>query len=274
MTTTIDQSAIDALKRQHHDTWADGDYARVAEQIDVALPHAALAGLSLDGADVLDVAAGTGNTALLAAERGARVTGLDLVDDLLDVARQRAAQLGLTVRWDEGDVEALPYADDSFDVVTSTVGVQFAPRADVVASELRRVLRPGGRIVLVNWTREGMVGQLFSVMSRFMPAPPAWVTAPPAWGDESVLRELFAGDEISFERGVNPFRFPSLQQYMTFFEENYGPTKRAKEKLQSEGRWEALNADLRELYTGLNSATDGTLLIDSEFFAATIQPAG
>ena len=273
-TQAVDLTALTALKNQHHDTWADGNYAAVAEQIAEALPHAALAAAGdVAGRAVLDVATGTGNVALLAAQRGAVVTGLDLVDDLLEVARDRTADLELTVTWDEGDAEALPYADGSFDVVTSAVGVQFAPRADVVASELRRVAAPGGRIVLVNWTREGLIGQLFSVMSTYMPAPPTWVSGPPKWGDEAFLRNLFDGDAITITRDVNPFRFPSLQSYMTFFEENYGPTKRAKERLTATGRWAELEAELAELYTRLNQATDGSLWIDSEFLVATIEPA-
>lgn len=272
-TASSDQTAaLIALKGQHHATWADGDYGAVAEHIAEALPNAALDGLDLAGRDLLDVATGTGNVALLAAQRGARVTGLDLVDDLLEVARDRAAALDVDVTWNEGDAELLPYADDAFDIVTSAVGVQFAPRADVVASELRRVTRRGGRIVLVNWTKEGLIGQLFAVMSKYMPAPPAFVTGPPTWGDEAFLRGLFAGDEVTITRGFNPFAFPSLETYMEFFEVNYGPTKRAKERLQADGRWDALRSELRDLYTSLNTATDGTLHIDSEFLVCTVRP--
>lgn len=271
-TQTIDPTALATLKATHRDTWADGDYSIVAEEIATALPAAALAEIDLAGCDLLDVATGTGNVALVAAQGGAHVTGLDLVHELLEVARDRSAALDVSVRWDEGDVEALPYADGSFDVVTSAVGVQFAPRAEVVASELRRVLRPGGRIVLVNWTKEGLIGQLFSVMSKYMPAPPAWVSGPPKWGDEAFIRNLFAGDRVAITRGVNPFVFPSLEAYMEFFEVNYGPTKRAKEKLEAEGRWEQLRAELWDLYASLNQATDGSLHIDSEFLVATIGP--
>lgn len=272
-TAPADQAAaLIALKAQHHATWADGNYAAVAEEIAVALPNAALDGLDLAGRDVLDVATGTGNAAILAAQHGARVTGLDLVDALLEVARDRSSDLGLDIQWNEGDCELLPYADDSFDVVTSTVGVQFAPRAAAVASELRRVTRRGGQIVLVNWTKEGLIGQLFAVMSKYMPAPPSWVTGPPAWGDEAFLRGLFAGDDVTITRGFNPFVFPSLETYMEFFEVNYGPTKRAKERLEGEGRWEELRSELRDLYTSLNSATDGTLHIDSEFLVCTVKP--
>ncbi len=273
-TATTTPPAVVALKDQHRATWADGNYAAVAEHI-IDAPAAAITGhVDVRGRDLLDVATGTGNLALAAARAGARVSGLDLVPELLDVARARARADGLKVAWATGDAEALPYDDAQFDVVTSVFGVQFAPRAEIVASELRRVCRPGGRIALVNWTADGLIGRLFSVMGRYMPKPPEFVTPPPRWGDEAFLRELFAGDEVQITRGANPFRFPDLESYMTFFEENYGPTKRAKERLTAEGRWDDLRAELAELYTELNQATDGTLHIDSEFFLVAVSPAG
>jgi SAM-dependent methyltransferase len=271
-TTTTD--AVTALKRQHRDTWADGDYPAVAEHIADALPAAALAAVDVRGARLLDVATGTGNLAIAAAEAGASVTGLDLVDELLDVARDRAETRGLAIEWVEGDAEALPFADRSFDVVTSAVGVQFAPRSAVVARELVRVCRPGGSIVLVNWTPGGLIGQLFQTMGRHMPPPPAFVTPPPKWGDAAHLHELFgSAGEVALSYGMNPFTFDSLDGYMEFFEANYGPTKRAKEKLEAEGRWDALREDLRNLYSSLNRADDGTLHIDAEFVVCRVTPA-
>lgn len=268
--STTDPSAVSTLKEQHRATWADGDYPAVAQHIADVPPAAILDAVDVRGKDLLDVATGSGNLALAAAREGARASGLDLVEELLAVARARADADGLSIPFTQGDAEALPYADDSFDVVTSIFGVQFAPRAEVIASELRRVCRPDGRIALVNWTRDGLIGRLFQVMGRYMPAPPAFVTPPARWGDEAFLRELFAGDDVTITRGTNPFAFPSVEDYMTFFEENYGPTKRAKAKLQAEGRWDDLRADLRALYTELNVATDGSLHIDAEFFLVVI----
>lgn len=270
--TTTAPSAVTALKDQHRATWADGNYAAVAEHIADTPPTAILDAVDVRGRDLLDVATGTGNLAIAAARAGARVTGLDLTDELLGVARARADGLGIA--FDEGDAEALPYGDASFDVVTSIFGVQFAPRADVVASELRRVVRPGGRIALVNWSRDGLIGQLFTIMGRYLPAPPPFVTPPARWGDDAYLRELFAGDEVTITRGTNAFRFPSVETYMTFFEENYGPTKRARERLTAEGRWDELREDLRTLYTSLNEADDGTLHIEGEFLLTVVAPTG
>ena len=159
---------------------------------------------------MLDVATGTGNVALRAAELGADVTGLDLVPDLLDVARGRDDG---RVAWIEGDAEALPFDDASFDRVLSVVGIQFAPRHQVVADELVRVCRPGGAIGLVNWTPEGLIGRMFKILGKYMPKPPAFASPPPLWGSEEHQRTLFAAHDVSlsFERGVNPFVFPSAR---------------------------------------------------------------
>jgi SAM-dependent methyltransferase len=146
-------TAVADLKRAHRATWAAGDYAAVAEHIDDAPPRDLLARVDVQpGQDVLDVATGTGNVAIRAAAAGAQVVGLDLTPELFDTARRRAAQLDVTVDWVEGDAEDLPFEDDRFDRVLSTFGVQFAPRHEIVARELVRVCRPGGRIGLVNWT--------------------------------------------------------------------------------------------------------------------------
>lgn len=267
-TITAELDAVTALKAQHRDTWADGDYGEVATHVGGAPPTLLLDTVPVAGRTLLDVATGTGNLALPAAAQGARVTGLDLTRELLDVAASRPG--GDEVTWVEGDAEALPFVDASFDVVTSVIGVQFAPRAAVVVDELRRVCRPGGQIALVNWTKEGLVGQMFAIMSRYMPTPPPFVTGPPAWGDDATLATLFAGDELHITRGTNPFRFPSADAFMTFFEELYGPTKRAKEKLSAEGGWDDLRGELVELYERLNEATDGTLHIESEFLLAVV----
>ena len=266
MTTSThsETDAVTQLKDQHRAVWAAG-YADVGELVaDAPVSRLlALAGIE-PGHTVLDVATGTGNVAIPASQLGAAVTGLDLVPDLLDIARSRDDG---RVAWIEGDAEALPFADASFDRVLSVLGVQFAPRHQVVADELVRVCRPGGLIGLVNWTPEGLIGRMFKILGKYMPKPPAFASPPPLWGSEEHQRSLFAGHDLSlsFERAMNPFVFPTVEEYMTFFEERYGPTIKAKARLQAEGSWEACRAELRELYEELNLATDGTLHIDSEF---------
>jgi SAM-dependent methyltransferase len=261
-------TAVADLKQAHRATWAAGDYAAVAARIDEAPPRDLLAWMALaPGQRVLDVATGTGNIALPAAAAGADVVGLDLTRELLDVARARAAEHGLTIEWVEGDAEALPFEDATFDRVLSVFGVQFAPRHELAARELARVCRPGGRIGLVNWTPQGQVGQLFKVLGGYLPAPPAFASPPPLWGDEEHVRRLFAatGVELEFARGRNPWRFASADAYVTFMETRYGPTVKARERLEAEGRWDECRAEIVELTQRHDTAHDGTLEMWAEY---------
>ena len=197
------------LKLAHRATWAAGDYAAVARHIDEIPPRDLLSRMAIQpGQEVLDVATGTGNLAIRAAAAGAVVTGLDLTPELFDTARARAAADDVVVDWVEGDAEELPYEDASFDRVLSAFGVQFAPRHEIVAKELAGVTRPGGRIGLVNWTPEGLIGELFKIMGSYMPAPPAFASPPPLWGSPSHVRRLFEDTRVvlDFDRGHNPWR--------------------------------------------------------------------
>jgi SAM-dependent methyltransferase len=265
-------STLTTLKDQHRTTWATGDYAAVAEHIDDVPPAHLLTNAGVgSGDEVLDVATGTGNVALQAAARGARVTGLDLVPALLDVARERADAAGAAIAWVEGDAEALPFADASFDRVLSVFGIQFAPRHQVVADELVRVCRPGGTVGLVNWSRTGLIGRMFGVFSKYLPPAPDFASPPPLWGDDAHVRSLFAGHDLDLTIGfgANPFVFRDVEEYMTFFEDNYGPTIMTRRRLEDEGTWDACRAELRELYEGLNVAGDGSLRIDAEYVVIT-----
>lgn len=237
--------SVAALKQRHHQTWAAGNYAAIAQLIeDVGEVCVEAAGIEA-GQDVLDVATGTGNAALVAAGSAARVTGLDLTPELFDTARERAAVAGVDVEWVAGDAEDMPFDDASFDRVLSTCGVQFAPRHRVVARELVRVCRPGGLIVLCNWTTDGMIGELFKLMGRYLPPPPDFASSPALWGDEAHVRSLFdgLGVELSFERRSSIVPFESAEEYARHFETHYGPTIKAKQALASEGRWEGLRVE-------------------------------
>jgi SAM-dependent methyltransferase len=261
-------TAIADLKLQHRATWAAGDYAAVAEVIEELPPRDLLARVHISpGQEVLDVATGTGNIAIPAAAAGAQVVGLDLTPELFGTARRRAAARDVTVEWVEGDAEDLPFEDESFDRVLSAFGVQFAPRHAVVARELARVCRPGGRIGLVNWTPEGQIGELFKIMGRYLPAPPDYASPPPLWGSEDHVRELFAGTpvELEFARGLNPWRFESPEHYVTFMETHYGPTLKARERLTAEGRWEECRDEILAMAERRNEATDGSLLMHAEY---------
>src|SRR6185503_6724140 len=133
------------------------------------------------------------------AAEGAQVIGLDLTPELFETAWRRMDEWGVAVDWVEGDAEELPFEDESFDAVLSVFGVQFAPRHQVVARELARVTRPGGRIGLVNWTPEGLIGELFKIMGRYLPAPPAFASPPPLWGNTDHVRRLFGGDAVELD---------------------------------------------------------------------------
>jgi SAM-dependent methyltransferase len=261
-------TAVADLKRTHRATWAAGDYAAMAELIDEVPPGDLFARIEVaPGQEVLDVATGTGNLAIRAAAGGAQVVGLDLTPELFQTARRRAAERGVVVDWVEGDAEELPFEDASFDLVLSAFGVQFAPRHDIVATELARVCRPGGRIGLLNWTPEGQVGELFKLLGGYLPAPPDYASPPALWGSEEHVRELFADTQVQleFSRGRNPFRFDSPEHYVVFMETHYGPTVKARERLTAEGRWEDCRDDILALAERRNEATDGSLLMPAEY---------
>jgi SAM-dependent methyltransferase len=270
-------TAIADLKEIDRATWSAGDYAAVAELVDMAPPADLFTRLPVaPGEDVLDVAAGTGNVALRAAAAGARAVALDLTPELLEIGQRRAERAGVFVDWLEGDAEALPFDDESFDLVLSVFGVQFAPRHGVAAGELARVCRPCGRVGLVNWTPDGAIGQFLRIMSRHLPPAPGYASPPPLWGTEDHLRALFAGTGIAwtFARGSNPWRFASAEAWTAFMETKYGPAVKARVRLTAEGRWDECRAEIVELVERLNVAKDGSLLIRAEYLVAIGRKAG
>jgi SAM-dependent methyltransferase len=261
-------TAVADLKRTHRGIWAAGDYAAVAELIDDAPPRDALARAGIvPGAHVLDVATGTGNLAIRAAAAGAQVTGLDLTPELFEVARHRAQNAAVAIDWVEGDAEELPFEDASYDVVLSAFGVQFAPRHEVVARELVRVTRPGGRIVLVNWSPAGHIGELLKIIGGYMPAPPAFASPPPLWGSEQHVRRLFADSavELEFARGYNPWRFDSPEAFVAFMETRYGPMLKARERLTETSDWDECRAAIVDMVTRRNDSPTGGLLMNAEY---------
>ncbi len=262
-TTTID---IDALKARLKATWMDGNYdyfSRFMERS--AIEFADRLGVQ-PGTFLLDVACGSGQLSLIAARRGASVTGVDIATNSIQAARGRAAAEGLDVRFDEGDAETLPYPDGSFDVVTSLYGAMFAPRPELVAAELLRVCRPGGRVAMGNWTKEGFIGKMFKTFARFL-APPG-VPAPALWGDESVVRERFGdgASDLHLTRVCYRFDYPfSPADVVEFFRKYYGPTTRAFATL-GEAECAALRGDLVDLWASHNEATEpGRTIVDAEY---------
>jgi ubiquinone/menaquinone biosynthesis C-methylase UbiE len=257
---------VEELKERSRATWASGDYPSIAELIQSAaddLVEAAEIGKKME---VLDVATGTGNVAIPAAEKGGKVTGVDLTPELFDTARKRAEKAGVKVEWVEGDAEALPFDDSSFDRVLSTFGVMFAPRHKRAAGELIRVLRPGGLIGLCSWTPDGVAGQMFKIAGAYLPRPPEFVQPPAQWGNEKHVRELFAGSGLSltFERRAVTMTDESPEAFLEMMSKSFGPFVQAQAIL-NEQQWSEMRAELLDLYSSSNKAEDGTLLFDQEY---------
>jgi len=264
---------LDAIKARQQVTWSSGDFGRVGVTLQVvgeALCEAA--GVNA-GERVLDVAAGNGNASLAAARRFATVTSTDYVPHLLEQGRRRAEADGLDIRFEVADAEALPFADDSFDVALSTFGTMFAPNQERTAQELVRVVRPGGRIGLASWTSEGFLGDLFRVMGRFVP-PPAGLSSPMAWGSPARLAEMFgaAAMDIRAERRTFNFRYASADHWIDFFREFYGPTHKAFAALDAGAQVELRKA-LHLLLTEWDVNPDGPLVVPGEYLEAVITTA-
>jgi SAM-dependent methyltransferase len=267
---------LEALKASHRATWAAGDYAAIAELIDEIPPAHVLREVPVGSEhSVLDVATGTGNVAVRAAAAGAAVVGLDLTPELFGAARPRAEALGVEVDWVVGDAEALPYGEETFDRVYSVFGVQFVPRHAVAAAELARVCKPGGRIGLVNWTPQSPVGEMFAIMRDYLPPAPAYASPPPLWGDEEHVRELFDGTdvELRFTWGSTPWRFDSGEHFMAFFETNYGPMVKARERLTAEGTWNECREEIVRMMERHNTAAPDRLDVPSEYVVVVGQRA-
>jgi ubiquinone/menaquinone biosynthesis C-methylase UbiE len=265
VTTQTPSPDLNAIKGKQQQTWASGDFAEVAATLQVV---SELLCESVDlhaGERVLDVATGSGNTAIAAARRFCDVSGVDYVPALLERARERAMAERLAIEFREGDAEAIPYPDASFDVVLSTYGAMFAPNQEQAARELLRVCRSGGRIGMVNWTPEGFIGEMFRTTGRHVP-PPAGLKPPVLWGSEARLRELF-GDGITsltLTRRMFTFRYTSAEHWLDFFRSYYGPTLKAFAALDAAGQ-QSLAADLLDLARRYNTATDGTLAVPAEY---------
>ena len=226
--TTTPLPDLTAVKARQQATWASGDYHAVAARIQLTSEHLVDSADLHAGARVLDVAAGSGNTSIAAARLGARVVGLDYVPALLERARERAAAAGFEIEFDEGDAEALPFEDASFDAVISVFGTMFAPDHQRTADELLRAVRPGGTIALASWTPDGFIGRLFKTVGAHV-APPAGVQPPPLWGTEGHLRELLGDGIVSLETQERTFtfRFESAEAMVDEFLATYGPTHKA-----------------------------------------------
>jgi ubiquinone/menaquinone biosynthesis C-methylase UbiE len=249
-------------KEQARAVWSAGDFPRVArETIPSVGPALVTAAQIRTGDRVLDVGAGSGATSLPAARAGGDVVACDITPELLAAGRSAAIAAEVAIEWVEADAEDLPFADASFDVVLSSFGAMFAPRHQVVADELLRVVRPGGTVAMANWTPEGTIGQFFMTMAPFMPAPPEGAQPPILWGVEDHVRSLVADrvSELRFSRGIQPVeRYPTPEALVAFYQQNFGPTITAYNNCGDDAARRAeLDAALIDFARRTNAAPEG-----------------
>jgi SAM-dependent methyltransferase len=248
-------------------TWSAGDFDAIAQRI-LEVGKTIVARVDpQEGERLLDVACGTGNAAIPAAAKGAQVTGLDITPKLLEDAKRNAENAGVEIEWVEGDAQDLPFDDNSFDAVVSTFGCMFAPDHAKTASEIVRVLKPGGRFGVVAWRPEGSIGKFFMTIGKYAPAPPEGFQPPPLWGVRDHVTEIFAstGVELSFSDGAAHWRFDSIDETVEEYSNKFGPIVMLRPALEADGRWESLLGDLQAMYEEVNSATDGGVEFEGEY---------
>ena len=241
-----------ALKAKHAAMWASGSYPTVVDDVVHTLGGTLVETVDVrPGQRVLDVAAGTGTSAIPSARRGAEVIATDLTPELLDVGRAAADSEGLDLTWQTADAEALPFGDGEFDVVLSSIGVMFAPHHQLAADELIRVCRPGGTVGVLSWTPNGFIGQLFATMKPYAPPPPPGASPAPLWGSVEHVRDLFGGrvdDFVARQEALRVDRFADGAQFRDFMKANYGPTIAVYRFLADDAeKVAALDADMAAL---------------------------
>ena len=265
-------SADAELKGRHRKMWAMGDYPSMVQTFLLPLGPRLVDACGIDaGTRVLDVAAGTGNASIPAAQRGAKVTASDLTPELLAAGRATAEAEGLELDWVEADAENLPFEDESFDVVMSCIGAMFAPHHQAVADEMVRVCRPGGTIGLLSWTPEGMLGALFRTIGPFAPPPPAGAQPPPLWGSEDHLRGLFGGrvDWRTLQReDLEITAFDRARDYGEHFKARYGPTIAARANAEKNGRADEFDQALDAFCDEWNRGAPERARFEKEYLVA------
>ena len=264
--TAIPAAIVDlaAIKGRQQIAWGSGDYAVVGTTLQIVGESLCEAIDLRSNQRVLDVAAGNGNATLAAARRFAEVVSTDYVAALLERGRERANADHLAVTFKEADAEALPFDDASFDVVLSTFGVMFTPNQAQAAQEMLRVVRPGGKIGLANWTPESFIGQLFKTIGKYVPPAPG-LKSPALWGTRAHVEALFGPEaSVAAESRHFVFRYKSPSHMLEIFRSYYGPALKAFAAIDPPAR-ESLEKDIRALMDKFNTARDGTLVVRSEY---------
>jgi ubiquinone/menaquinone biosynthesis C-methylase UbiE len=269
---TVDQSQIAA---KHRAMWASGDYPKLAAELVAPLGPVLVEAAGVGSGDrVLDVAAGTGNAAIPAAQTGASVVASDLCPELLESGRALAAEQGVELEWREANAHALPFSDNEFDVVMSCIGVMFAPFHQQAADELVRVTKPGGRIGLISWTPQGHIGQLWATMKPYAPPPPPGAQPPPLWGQEEHVRALLGdrvSDVVTERRSLTVNHFPDGAAFRDYFKSTYGPTIAVYRNIEGDAdRVAELDAAIAEVG---DSVLSGSSTMEWEYLLQTARKA-
>jgi len=256
------------LKEATRWMWGLGDYPDLGSLLEPYARMLAVAAAVKPGMDVLDVAAGNGNFAIAAANAGANVTATDLTPKMVELGRLRTDAANLKVEWRVADAEALPFAEEAFDLVASVFGAMFAPRPARVAAELLRVVKPGGVVAMANYSKPGFLGSFADLLTKFSNPPPAGLELPSPfeWGDPSVVQRRLAGmtSSLDFEPGVVTFSFPSLEEGWNFWERTNPPLLALKSMLPAD-RYQEVAEQGKRLMREENAATDGRLVLESDY---------
>ncbi len=269
-TPALSIEQLQAIKARQQATWASGDFAIIGTTLQIVGESLCEAVDLRAGSKVLDVAAGNGNCSLAAARRFCDVISTDYVPALLEDGRRRAEADRLPIVFQQADAEALPFENDSFDVVLSSFGVMFAPNHVQSAHEMLRVTRRGGRIGLANWTPRGFIGRVFAVMNRHVP-PPAGLTPPSRWGMEDHLEELFRAPASDIHTTYRDFvfRYRSPAHWVDLFRRWYGPLHKAFAGLSPAGQLR-LEQDLIALVAEFNASGDASMVVPAEYLEVVV----
>jgi SAM-dependent methyltransferase len=270
----MDQAAVDQMKQRSAEVWGLGDYSRIADLI-LPVSRALVDACAISaGQEVLDVAAGSGNLTVLAGEEGARVVASDFSPHQVELGKARTAADGLDVEWVVADAEELPFEDDRFDCAASVFGAMFAPRPERVASEMFRVVKPGGTVGMANWGRYGAQGEMFECTAKYAPPLPEGVPNPRDWGEEEIARERLSpyAASLQVERVSTRWEFESFEQAMQTFA-SAGPSVAMQEAMTEEQR-QQLATEAFELMQRHNKGSDGRVVLDPEYLQVVARKRG
>lgn len=255
--------AIDELKKKQKAVWEDGDYASFAKYMENGAIEVLDNWNISSGAKLLDVGCGSGQIAISAAKKGIQVTGIDIASNLIQYARERAAKSRLNAQFEVGDAECLPYENASFDIATSMFGAMFAPRPEVVSSEFARIIKPGGRLFMANWTAASMPAQMFKAVAKIVP-PPAGIQSPVLWGDEETVVSRLENDfkDIKLEKKMySQWQYPfPASDLVDLFRSCFGPVKRAFD-VSEPSQQTTLHEELESIYTEHSEQQNGILTV-------------